>query len=323
MEPDASLAVRNLSSGYDGKVIIPRLDLQVPPHKVSVIIGGNGSGKSTLLKTLARLIRPMDGEVLVDGKLIGSIPTRQLARQLGLLPQSPLAPDGVTVSDLVARGRFPYRSMLGGMGAEDLEAVAEAMQVMGIVDLADRPVDALSGGQRQRVWIAMALAQRTGILLLDEPTTYLDIAYQIEILDLLDELNRRRGTTVVMVLHDINLSSRYADHIFAMQRGRLVRGGTPREVVTVETMREIFDLDCVIIDDPVSGSPFVVPKGRAGARGAGATRKAREAMKVRGGAWETAEAGETRGGAREAGEDQVAVVAAATPSGQKTGQALQ
>lgn len=258
-----ALVATNLTTGYDGKVIIPDLTLAVPDHQVSVIIGGNGCGKSTLLKTLARLIRPMGGAVTLDGKAIGTIPTKRLAQRLGLLPQSPLVPDGVRVADLVARGRFPYQPFLGGMSREDLEAVTEAMEAMGVMDLAERGVDELSGGQRQRVWIAMALAQRTDVLLLDEPTTYLDIAYQIEILDLLDDLNRRRGTTVVMVLHDINLSSRYADHLIALRRGELYAQGTPREVVTEQTMRDVFDLDCMVIDDPVSGSPFIVPRGRA------------------------------------------------------------
>ena len=256
------LAANELKAGYDGRVIIPELSIQVPDGKVSVIIGGNGCGKSTLLKSLARLIRPIGGQVLVDGRAIDELPTMKLAQRLGLLPQSPLVPEGVRVADLVARGRFPYQPFLGGMNDSDLAAVAEAMQMMGVDGLADRCVDELSGGQRQRVWIAMALAQQTGILLLDEPTTYLDIAYQIEILDLVSELNRRRGTTVVMVLHDINLSSRYADHMFALRKGELYLEGAPGEVVTAQTMRDVFDLECEIITDPVSGSPFVIPKGK-------------------------------------------------------------
>lgn len=259
-----TLAAADLECGYDGKVVIPNMTIRVPDGKVSVIIGGNGCGKSTLLKTLARLIKPMGGGVLVDGRAIHEIPTKKLAQSLGLLPQSPLVPDGVRVADLVSRGRFPYQGTFGGMGADDLDAVNEAMHLMGVDTLADRCVDELSGGQRQRVWIAMALAQQTEILLLDEPTTYLDIAYQIEILDLLAQLNRARRTTVVMVLHDINLSSRYADHMFALRRGELYCEGTPKEVVTETTIRDIFDLDCMIVDDPVSGSPFIVPKGKVG-----------------------------------------------------------
>lgn len=263
VRPDGgSLVAQALTTGYEGRTIIEGMDIRIPDGKVSVIIGGNGCGKSTLLKTLARLIRPSAGQVLVDGRAIRDIPTKKLAQRLGLLPQSSLTPDGIRVVDLVARGRFPYQSFMRGMQPADYEAVHEAMALMGVTELMDRPVDALSGGQRQRVWIAMALAQQTDILLLDEPTTYLDIAYQVEILDLLRELNQVRGTTIVMVLHDINLSARYADHLFALRDGALVREGAPREVVTAELMRTVFDLDCLVIDDPVSGSPLVVPRGR-------------------------------------------------------------
>lgn len=259
-----SLRACNLSSGYSVTPIIQGLDFDVPRGKVSVIIGANGCGKSTLLKTLARLIRPQGGSVLFDGCDIHELPTKKLAQKLGLLPQSSLVPDGIRVGDLVARGRYPYQSFLMGMRAEDYDAVREALELMGIAGLIDRAVDELSGGQRQRVWIAMALAQQTDVLLLDEPTTYLDVAYQIEILDMLRDLNRQRGTTVVMVLHDINLSSRYADHLFALKKGKLIRQGTPREVVTEQTIREVFELDCAVIDDPVSGTPLIVPKGRYG-----------------------------------------------------------
>lgn len=265
-EPDgaASLYTRGLSAGYDGKPIVQGLDIAVPHGKVSVIIGANGCGKSTLLKTLARLIKPQSGSVLLDGHDIHALPTKKLAQKLGLLPQSSLVPDGIRVSDLVARGRYPYQSFFMGMRKEDYDAVREALELMGITELMDRAVDELSGGQRQRVWIAMALAQQTDVLLLDEPTTYLDVAYQIEILDMLRDLNRRRGTTVVMVLHDINLSSRYADYMFAFKKGALIQQGTPREVVTEQTVREVFELDCMVIDDPVSGTPLIVPKGRYG-----------------------------------------------------------
>lgn len=265
-EPDGagSLYTRGLSAGYDGKPIVRGLDIAVPHGKVSVIIGANGCGKSTLLKTLARLIKPQSGSVLLDGHDIHALPTKKLAQKLGLLPQSSLVPDGIRVSDLVARGRYPYQSFFMGMRKEDCDAVREALELMGITELMDRAVDELSGGQRQRVWIAMALAQQTDVLLLDEPTTYLDVAYQIEILDMLRDLNRRRGTTVVMVLHDINLSSRYADYMFAFKKGALIQQGTPREVVTEQTVREVFELDCMVIDDPVSGTPLIVPKGRYG-----------------------------------------------------------
>lgn len=257
-----TLKASNLVAGYDKKKIINGIDLVVPANKISVIIGANASGKSTLLKTLARLILPDSGEITLDNKQVTSIPSKQLARILGLLPQSPEAPEGIVVSDLVARGRFPYQTFLKGMTNADYEAVFEALEIMGISELANRSVNELSGGQRQRVWIAMALAQQTDILLLDEPTTYLDIAYQIEILDLLTDLNRKRGTTIVMVLHDINLSARYADYLFAVHKGNLVSQGTPYEVISEDLMKQIYGLDCAIIKDPVSNSPFIVPKGR-------------------------------------------------------------
>ncbi|MBO3443838.1 ABC transporter ATP-binding protein [Clostridium sp. CCUG 7971] len=251
-----------LVTGYDKKIIIDGIDITIPSNKISVIIGANACGKSTLLKTLARLIKPKSGEVIIDGKKITSMPSKELAKVLGLLPQSPVVPEGITVSDLVSRGRFPYQTLLKGMDQTDFDAVEEALEIMGITELANRSVDELSGGQRQRVWIAMALAQQTDILLLDEPTTYLDITYQVEILDLLTDLNRKRGTTIVMVLHDINLSARYADYIFALRKGRLVDQGTPSEVITSELIDKVFGLDCTVIKDPVSSSPFIVPRGR-------------------------------------------------------------
>ncbi|AOT69490.1 ABC transporter ATP-binding protein [Geosporobacter ferrireducens] len=262
MKTTGSLKANHVFAGYDKKIIINGIDIIIPNNKISVIIGANACGKSTLLKTLARLIQPSSGEILLDGKKISEIPPKQLAQILGLLPQSPVVPEGITVADLVGRGRFPYQSFFKGLGKKDYEAVEEALEIMGITDLANRCVDELSGGQRQRVWIAMALAQQTDILLLDEPTTYLDITYQVEILDLLTDLNRKRGTTIVMVLHDINLSARYADYIFALQKGKLISEGTPSEIITEALIKQVFDLDCSVIKDPVSGSPFIVPKGR-------------------------------------------------------------
>lgn len=251
-----------LVAGYDAKIILDHVSLQIPSNQISVIIGANACGKSTLLKTLARLIKPVSGEVLLDGRSIHSIPSKQLARVIGLLPQSPIVPEGITVADLVGRGRFPHQSLFGTWSKKDDEAVAEAMEIMNIVPLANRNIDELSGGQRQRVWIAMALAQQTDILFLDEPTTYLDITYQIEILDLLTDLNRKYGTTIVMVLHDINLSARYADYLFAMRQGKLIAEGKPSEVITSQLIKDVFGLDCTIIQDPVSESPSVVPIGR-------------------------------------------------------------
>ncbi|SBV97963.1 iron-enterobactin transporter subunit; ATP-binding component of ABC superfamily [uncultured Eubacteriales bacterium] len=249
-------------SGYDAKVIVNGISLTIPDGKISVIIGANACGKSTLLKTMARLMKPMGGEITLDGKQIGKIPPKQLARTLGLLPQTPIVPEGITVADLVGRGRFPHQKALSGWSKEDYAAVAEAMEIMNITELANHNIDELSGGQRQRVWIAMALAQQTDILFLDEPTTFLDITYQVEILDLLTDLNQRHHTTIVMVLHDINLSARYADYIFAMRKGQLVAEGMPSEIITSAIIRDIYGLECVVMEDPVSRSPLVIPKGR-------------------------------------------------------------
>ncbi|UOQ49694.1 ABC transporter ATP-binding protein [Gracilibacillus caseinilyticus] len=249
-------------AGYDKKAIIHDISLEIPSNKISVIIGANGCDKSTLLKTLARLIKPISGDITLDDKQLNKIPTKQLARVLGLLPQSPIVPEGISVADLVGRGRFPHQSLMTGWTKKDYEAVAEAMDLMDITRFANHNIDELSGGQRQRVWIAMALAQQTDILFLDEPTTFLDITYQVDILDLLTDLNRKLGTTIVMVLHDINLSARYADHIYALHEGKLVAEGSPSEVITHTMIKDIFGLHCTVIDDPVSGSPSVVPIGR-------------------------------------------------------------
>ena len=254
---------KNISVGYDDKLIINDLDITIPEGKFSVIIGPNGCGKSTLLKSFARLLKPTKGNVLLDGKSIYEIPTLSLAKQIGLLPQSPLVPSGITVADLVSRGRFPYQNFLGQLTKADYKAISEAIEAMGILDLADVPVDSLSGGQRQRVWIALVLAQDTDILLLDEPTTYLDIAYQVEILDCLEKLNKIKKTTVVAILHDINLSIRYADHIFAMKGGKLIAEGAPKDVISTDLMREIYGLDCSIITDPETLDPYVIPRSSA------------------------------------------------------------
>lgn len=262
MKPTHTFQAEHIIAGYDSRTILHDISVRVPSNQISIIIGANGCGKSTLLKTMARLIKPMSGQVTLDGKPIYKIPPKQLARVLGLLPQSPIVPEGITVADLVGRGRFPHHSFLKGWTKKDYEAVAEAMEIMNITEFADRHIDELSGGQRQRVWIAMALAQQTDILFLDEPTTYLDITYQVEILDMLTDLNKKYGTTIVMVLHDINLSARYADYIFALHKGKLVAEGAPMEVITETLIQDIFDLDCKIIQDPVSASPSVIPIGR-------------------------------------------------------------
>lgn len=262
MKPTHVFQAEQLVAGYDNKTVIQEISLVIPSNKISVIIGANGCGKSTLLKTLARLIKPTAGTITLDGKPLNKIPSKQLARVIGLLPQSPIVPEGISVTDLVGRGRFPHQTLFNGWSKKDYEAVADAMSIMNITEFANHNIDELSGGQRQRVWIAMALAQQTDILFLDEPTTFLDITYQVEILDLLTDLNRKHGTTIVMVLHDINLSARYADHIFALDKGKLVAEGEPTEVITNRMVKEIFGLDSTVIKDPLSGSPLVVPKGR-------------------------------------------------------------
>lgn len=259
---DHVLKAEHLQVGYDRKVIVEDMNITIPDHKISVIIGSNGCGKSTLLKSFARLIPPMKGEILLDARNYNSMQPKKLAQMIGLLPQSPLVPEGIKVSDLVSRGRYPYQEAFRGMTKEDFQAVDEAMEMMGVTEYADRNVDELSGGQRQRVWIAMTLAQQTDILFLDEPTTYLDITYQIEILDLLTELNRTKKTTIVMVLHDINLSARYADYLFALRGGKLVAAGTPEEIISEKLIQDIFHLDCVVIEDPVSHTPYIIPKGK-------------------------------------------------------------
>lgn len=262
MQSTSLFQAEQLVAGYHQKPIIHGIDLVIPSQKISVIMGANGCGKSTLLKTLARLIKPMSGSITIGGKPIGSISPRKFAKVVGLLPQSPIVPEGITVADLVGRGRFPHQSWFSGWTRKDYEAVAEAMEIMKITPYANHHMDELSGGQRQRVWIAMALAQQTDILFLDEPTTYLDITYQVEILDLLTDLNRKHGTTIVMVLHDINLSARYADYVFALREGRMVAEGIPSAVITSAQINDIFGLDCAVVRDPISGSPLVVPRGR-------------------------------------------------------------
>ena len=255
-----SLSARDLTIGYDKKVISEHLDLEVPAGRFTAIIGPNACGKSTLLRALSRLLKPQAGEVLLDGKDINSRPAKEVARRLGLLPQSSIAPDGISVADLVARGRFPHQKLIRQWSAADEAAVVTAMAATGVTDLSGELVDTLSGGQRQRVWVAMVLAQQTPIVLLDEPTTFLDIAHQIEILELCVRLNREQSTTMVAVLHDLNQASRYADHLVVMKAGRIVEQGDPRAVITAELIEEVFGLGCRIIDDPETGTPLVIPR---------------------------------------------------------------
>ena len=262
MTTEHRLTVEDLSLSYGDRTVIDHLDLSVPAGKVTVIVGPNACGKSTLLRSLSRLLAPRTGRVVLDGKDVHRVPARQLARTLGLLPQSPIAPEGITVADLVGRGRHPHQGMFSRWNAEDDDAVAAALDATATAELAERSVDELSGGQRQRVWIAMALAQQTDLLLLDEPTTFLDVSHQIEVLDLLTDLHRTRGTTIVMVLHDLNLAARYTDHLVALSAGRLHAAGPPAHVLTEETVRAVFGLENQVVTDPTSGKPLVLPMGR-------------------------------------------------------------
>jgi iron-siderophore transport system ATP-binding protein len=255
------LAASGATLAYDGHVVAEHLDLEIPDGQVTAIVGPNACGKSTLLRALSRLLRPSSGSVLLDGREIHRLPTKEVARQLGLLPQSPIAPDGITVGDLVARGRTPHQSLLQQWSHADEAAVLAALDATGTAELVDRSVDELSGGQRQRVWIAMALAQETELLLLDEPTTYLDISHQIDVLDLVASLQRDAGRTIVVVLHDLNLACRYAHHVVAMRDGEIVGAGAPADIITAERVEHVFGLECVVIDDPVSHTPLVVPIG--------------------------------------------------------------
>ena len=256
------LSAEALTIRYRDRTIVPRLDLVIPPGRITAIVGPNGCGKSTLLKALTRLIPAKEGRVVLDGTELRSRSAKDLARTIGLLPQSPTAPEGIAVADLVSRGRHPHQKAFARFTAHDGEVVAGALAATGTAELADRPVDELSGGQRQRVWIAMALAQETDILLLDEPTTFLDLSHQIDVLDLLADLNQLQGTTIVMVLHDINLAARYADHLIAMRAGEIVADGPPGDVLTEELISEVFDLHAVVMTDPVSGTPIIIPRGR-------------------------------------------------------------
>ena len=257
-----TLSAQDLVLSYGERIVVDGLSLTLPAGRITMIVGANACGKSTLLRSMSRLLAPKKGHVLLDGKEVHRMPPKQLARTLGLLPQSPVAPEGITVADLVGRGRHPHQRMLARWNAEDDAAVAAALDATETAGLAERSVDELSGGQRQRVWIAMALAQQTDVLLLDEPTTFLDVSHQVEVLDLLTDLNRSRGTTIVMVLHDLNLAARYADHLVAMADGKILAAGTPAEVLTEDNVRAVYGLENRVITDPASGKPLVLPLGR-------------------------------------------------------------
>jgi iron complex transport system ATP-binding protein len=253
------LSARGITVGYGGEPVVHDLTVEIPDGQVTTIVGPNGCGKSTLLRTLARLLPPSSGQVVLDGAPITSMGTRDIATRLSLLPQSPIAPEGLLVRDLVGRGRHPHQRWFAQWSRQDEEVVEAALTMTDTSDLRDRPLDQLSGGQRQRAWIAMTLAQDTDLMLLDEPTTYLDLAHQVEVLELVCRLNRERARTVAMVLHDLNLAARYSDLVVVMHEGRIVTQGSPTEVFTTEMLSDVFGLEAEILPDPRTGLPIVVP----------------------------------------------------------------
>ncbi|GAA1880991.1 MAG: ABC transporter ATP-binding protein [Williamsia herbipolensis] len=259
-ESAPTLGARDLVLGYGGRTIVDGLSVDIAPGAVTAIVGPNACGKSTLLRGLSRLLTPTRGQVVLDGRDISALKTKDVARRLGLLPQTSIAPEGITVADLVARGRFPHQRVLRQFSRDDERAVTDAMAATGVDALAGRPVDELSGGQRQRVWVAMVLAQQTPVILLDEPTTFLDIAHQIELLDLFGRLNRSQGSTIVAVLHDLNHACRFADVVIAMKDGAIVAQGAPADVITADLVEDVYGLPCRIIDDPESHTPLVIPR---------------------------------------------------------------
>lgn len=258
----ARLRGDSLTLGYGKKVVADNLSVAIPDGHFTAIIGPNGCGKSTLLRTLSRLMTPTQGHVYLDGEQIQRFNSKEVARRIGLLAQNATTPGDITVQELVSRGRYPHQPLFTRWRQEDDRAVQRAMQATGVADLALQSVDTLSGGQRQRAWIAMVLAQETAIMLLDEPTTWLDISYQIDVLELLSELNREQGYTLAAVLHDLNQACRYATHLIALRDGKIVAQGAPKEIVTAELIEAVYGLRCMIIEDPVAHTPLVVPLGR-------------------------------------------------------------
>ncbi|MCU6791651.1 MULTISPECIES: ABC transporter ATP-binding protein [Paenibacillus] len=257
------LYTEQLDIAYGDISIVEHLNISIPSGQITALVGANGSGKSTILKAMARMLKPTGGTVFLDGKSIHRQATKEVAKQLAILPQNPIAPDGLTVSELVTYGRFPHQKGFGSLTKEDKEAVRWAIEMTGMNEFYDRPVDQLSGGQRQRAWIAMALAQGTDILFLDEPTTFLDMAHQLEVLKLLQKLNDEEGRTIVMVVHDLNHAARYAHHMVAIQKGRVISNGTPAEVMNLDVLREVFGIEADIIPDPRTGVPLCLPYGLA------------------------------------------------------------
>lgn len=253
-----SIATENLAVAYDDNLIVDDLELQLPRGKITAIIGPNGCGKSTVLKAVGRILKPKNGMVYLNGKDIRSLSTREIAQKLAILPQSPQSPPGLTVGELVAYGRFPHQRGFGKLGPKDKKIIAWALEVTKLTELETTAVDNLSGGQKQRVWIAMALVQQTDLILLDEPTTYLDLSYQLEVLELLYRLNREQNCTIVMVLHDLNLAARFADYMVAIRSGDIIRHGTPAEVITAEVLRETFHIDANVVVEPRTGRPACI-----------------------------------------------------------------
>ncbi|WP_153980219.1 ABC transporter ATP-binding protein [Paenibacillus xylanilyticus] len=260
------LETSKLDIAYEERLIVEDLNIQIPQGKITALVGANGSGKSTILKTMARIMNPKAGSVLLDGKSIHKQSTREVAKQLAILPQNPTAPEGLTVTELVSYGRFPYQKGFGSMRAEDKRMIEWAIEVTGMTEFHDRPIDQLSGGQRQRAWIAMALAQETDILFLDEPTTFLDMAHQLEVLQLLEMLNETANRTIVMVVHDLNHASRYAHHMIGIKKGKAIATGSPVEVMNCDVLREVFNIEADIVIDPRSGVPLCLPYALAGER---------------------------------------------------------
>lgn len=255
----SKLRTDNISLAYEEQRVIEDLTMEVPQGCITSVVGPNGCGKSTLLRSMARLMKPTGGAVYLDGDAIANLPTREVAKRLGLLPQDPQAPEGLTVRELAAQGRYPHQSFLKQWSKDDEAAVERALEITGVLEFADRPLDTLSGGQRQRAWISMALAQQTDTLLLDEPTTFLDMAHQLEVLKLLDRLNREEGRTILMVLHDLNNASRYSHHMVTLQAGAVYTSGSPHEVMTPQVLREVFGVEADIVHDPRNGIPLCIP----------------------------------------------------------------
>jgi iron complex transport system ATP-binding protein len=255
---EQSILAQSLSIAYEDTMIIDDLALTIPKNKITTIIGGNGCGKSTLLKGMGRILKPKKGIIYLNGKDIKELSTKEIAKKMAILPQSPTAPTGLTVAELIAYGRFPHQRGLGKLTQEDKEVISWAIQSIGLEGEEQTPVDSLSGGQRQRVWIGMALAQKTDLILLDEPTTYLDMSYQLEVLELLEQLNKKEDCTIVMVLHDLNLAARFADYMVAIHKGKIIGMGTPKEMMTPDILKRTFQIDATIVTDEKRNCPICI-----------------------------------------------------------------